>query len=252
MFFARSPPFWRKTGALALRQQVFFGNQQVAERSEQVQTVGVFGESAIADLAITEYLFDVPEGMLDLGTNAGFDFLGFELVGIKLLPGTRPFSNEPGDVLAMLMLIPLLNAKVTGVAEDSLLFTVQQLVGGHNVVNVGSGGIDAANQAQRVVETNVHLHAEVPFVALSGLMHFRIAFTGAVLGGAGSRDNSCIYDATFAQPQAVFLQVFVHLFKQNSALPRPCCYRKSACPCVPERSRDGPCASWSGTRLPRK
>ena len=35
-FFARFPPFRRKTGALALRQQVFFTHQQVAERGQQV------------------------------------------------------------------------------------------------------------------------------------------------------------------------------------------------------------------------
>jgi len=39
MFFARSPPFRRKTGALALRQQIFFTNQQVAERCQQMQSI---------------------------------------------------------------------------------------------------------------------------------------------------------------------------------------------------------------------
>ena len=170
-----------------------------------MQPVIVLGKAAIADLAVSKDLLDVPERMLDLGTNTGFDFLGFQLVGIQLLPGARPFGNEPGDVFAVLMLIPLLNAKVTSIAEDSLLFTMQQLVGGHYVMNVGSGGIDAMNQAQSVVDTNVHLHAEMPFVALSGLVHFRIALAGAVLGGAGGGDNGRIDDAAFAQHQAVFL-----------------------------------------------
>lgn len=68
-----------------------------------------------------------------MATDTGFDFLGFQLVSIQLLAGARSFGNEPGDVPAVLMLIPLLNAKVTGVAEDSLLFTVQQFVGGYDV-----------------------------------------------------------------------------------------------------------------------
>ena len=84
-------------------------------------------------------------------------------------------------------------------------------------MNVGSGGIDAMNQAKRIVDTNVHLHAEVPFVALSGLVHLRITLASLVLGGAGSRDDGGIYDASFTQHQAVFLQVFVHLFKQRLA-----------------------------------
>src|SRR5690554_3750793 len=182
-----------------------------------MQPVIVLCKAAIADLAITEDLFNVPEGMLHFGTNTGFDFLGFQLVSIQLLPGARPFGNEPGDVFTVLMLIPLLNAKVPGIAEDPLLFTVQQLVGGHDAVHVGSGGIDAMNQAKRIVDTNVHLHAEVPFVALSGLVHFRIALASAVLGGAWIRNNGGIYDAAFTQHQAVLLQVFIHLFKQRLA-----------------------------------
>src|SRR5690554_2848195 len=182
-----------------------------------MQPVIVLGQAAIADLAITEDLLNVPEGMLHFGTNTGFDFLGFQLVGNQLLPGARSFGNEPGDVFAVLMFIPLLNAKVTGVAEDSLLFSMQQLVSGHDVVNVGSGGINAMNQAQNVVDTNVHLHAEVPFVALSGLVHFWIALAGNVLGRAGSRNNGGINNAAFAQHQAVLLQVFVYLFEQRLA-----------------------------------
>lgn len=182
-----------------------------------MQSVVVLGKAAIADLAVTKDQLDVPEGMLDLGTNTGFDLFSFQFVGIQRLPGARPFGNEPGDVLAVLMPIPLLNAKVPGITKDPLLFTMQQLVGGHDVVNVGSSGINAVNQSKRIVDTNVHLHTEVPFVTLSGLVHFRIALAAAVLSGAGSRDNGGIYDAAFAQHQAVFLQVFVYLFKQRLA-----------------------------------
>ncbi len=111
--FAHFPPFWRKTGALALRQHVFFTDQQVAERGQQMQPVIVLCKAAIADLAITEDLLDVPEGMLHFGTNTGFDFFSFQFVGIQRLPGARSFGNEPGDVFAVLVLIPLLNAKWT-------------------------------------------------------------------------------------------------------------------------------------------
>jgi len=182
-----------------------------------MQPVVVFGKTAIADFAVAEDLLDVAERMLDLGTNTGFDFLGFQLIGIQLLPGARPFGNEPGDVLAVLMLIPLLNAKVTGVAENSLLFSVQQLTGGHDVVNIGRRGVDAVNQSEGVINADVHFHAEVPLAALAGLMHFRISFALFVFSGAGRRDDGGIYDAAFAQHQAVLLQVFVHLFKQRLA-----------------------------------
>lgn len=98
-----------------------------------MQSIGVFGESAIANLAVTEDLFNVPERMLHLGTNTGFDFLGFQLVGIQFLPGARPFGNELGDVFAILMLIPLLNPKITGITEHALLATVQQVTGAQGI-----------------------------------------------------------------------------------------------------------------------
>ncbi len=72
---------------MALRQQIFFTHQQVAERSQQMQSVVVFGQPAIADFAVTKDLFDVPEGMLHFGTNTDFDFFGFQFVSIQLLPG---------------------------------------------------------------------------------------------------------------------------------------------------------------------
>ena len=68
-----------------------------------MQPVVVLGKAAITDFAVAEDLFDIPERMLNLGTNTGFDFLGFQLIGIQLLPGAWPFGNEPGDVLAVLM-----------------------------------------------------------------------------------------------------------------------------------------------------
>ena len=63
MFSTSFPPFWRKTGTLALRRQIFFTDQQVAERRQQVHSIGVFRQAAIADLAVAENLLDVPERM---------------------------------------------------------------------------------------------------------------------------------------------------------------------------------------------
>ena len=147
--------------------------------------------------------------MLHFVTNNGFDFFGFQFVCIQPLPGA---SARPA----------IENAKVPGIAEDSLLFTVQQLVGGHDLVNIGSGGINTMNQAQCVIDTNVHLHTEVPFLTLSGLVHFwrpddSVALASTALGGVRRRDNGYINNVAFAQHQAVFLQVLVHLFEQHLA-----------------------------------
>ena len=42
-------------------------------------------------------------------------------------------------------------------------------------MNVGGSDARAMHQAGLAVRTDMQLHAEVPFVALLGLMHFRIA-----------------------------------------------------------------------------
>ena len=89
VFLARFPPFWRETGALALRQHVFFANQQAAERGQQIQPVVVLGQAAIADFAVTEDLLDIPERMLGLSTDTGFDFSAFSLL-------TSSFFRVPG------------------------------------------------------------------------------------------------------------------------------------------------------------
>jgi len=82
------------------------------------------------------------------------------------------------------------------------------------------------NQAQRDVDTNVHLHAEVQFVALSGLVHLwrpdgSVTLASLVLCRTGSRDNDGVDNAAFARRQALLSRCF--FTSLNSALPRPCC-----------------------------
>src|SRR5690554_3249352 len=188
-FFARIPPFRRNPGALALGQQVFFSHQQVAERSQQMKPITIFGKAAVADLAVTENLLDVAERMFDLSSDTRLNLLGLSQEIAERFALAWSTSDEPGDTVPMLMLIPPVNTAVPGVTENALLIAVQQLAGRHDVVDISGCGIDAVNQAQSVINANMHFHAEVPFVALLGLMHFRIALAALVLGGTGGRDN---------------------------------------------------------------
>lgn len=62
--------------------------------------------------------------------------------------------------------------------------------GGHDLMNVGSGGINAVVKAKHVDDTSVHLHAEMPLVAFSGLLYFRrsedsVVLVAFVSGGTG-------------------------------------------------------------------
>lgn len=54
---------------MALRQQIFFTNKQIAERCQQVQPVGAPSQAALADLDVTEDLLDVTERQLVSGYN---------------------------------------------------------------------------------------------------------------------------------------------------------------------------------------
>lgn len=53
--------------------------------------------------------------------------------------------------------------------------------------------------------------------ALPRLVHFRVPFAGAILGGTGRGDNGGIDNATFRKDEAIFLQILVHLFEQHLA-----------------------------------
>ena len=160
--------------------------------------------------------------MFHFGPDAGFNLLGLQLIRIQLLASARALGNEPGHIFTMLMLSPFLDAQVTGIAEHLLLITVQQFIGGYDVVDVGGRSVDAVNQPECVVDTDVHLHAEVPLVTLPGLVHFwrsadAVTLAALILGGARCRNDAFIHDAAFAQHQAILLQVLVHLFEQHLA-----------------------------------
>jgi hypothetical protein len=103
------------------------------------------------------------------GPDAGFNLLGLQLIRIQLLASARMLGNEPGHIFTMLMLSTFLDAQVTGIAEHPPLITVQQLVSGYDVVDVGGRGVDTVNQPECFDDTNVNLHTEVPLVALRSL-----------------------------------------------------------------------------------
>ena len=102
-----------------------------------MQPVGIFRQAAIAGLAVTKDLFDVPERMFHLGPGTGFELFGSQLTLVQILPSAGTLGNEPGDVFAILMLIALLNPKITGITENSFFVTMEKVSSGYDVVNVG-------------------------------------------------------------------------------------------------------------------
>ena len=160
--------------------------------------------------------------MFHFGSGTGFELFGLQLTFVQLLSSARAFGNEPGYIFAIFILISFLHSKITGITEHALLVTVEKVPSGHDVVDIGYGGINAVNQTERVVYANVPFQAKIILFVFLGLMHFgrsddSVGLATLVLGGTRRRNDGGIDNAAFAQHQAVFLQVFVHLFEKNLA-----------------------------------
>ena len=64
-----------------------------------------------------------------------------------------------------------------------------------------------------LVYTDMHLHTEIPLVALLGLVHLWIALSVFVFGGAGSGDQGGIDDRALLHGHALLLEVGLYRFK---------------------------------------
>lgn len=59
----------------------------------------------------------------------------------------------------------------------------------------------------------MHLHPEVPLPVFLGLMHFRVALLGHVLGRAGRADDGRVDDGALLEQPLLLLQQAAHLSK---------------------------------------
>ena len=83
------------------------------------------------------------------------------------------------------------------------------------VMDVRRGNARAMDQAGLTVRANVQLHAEVPLVALLGLVHFRVAALLLVLGRGRCGDQRGIDNRAARQLHAVGQQQFAHFGEQR-------------------------------------
>ena len=72
-----------------------------------------------------------------------------------------------------------------------------------DIAHVGRRAHDRVNQTRFDIHTDVRLHAEVPLVALLGLMNFRVTLLVPVLRRGRRRDQRRIDDRAFSQQQAL-------------------------------------------------
>jgi hypothetical protein len=98
---------------------------------------------------------------------------------------------------------------VASVGEDVRLLAVQQAVAFDHVVDLGRRAAHGVHHARVSIHPNVRLHAEVPLVALLGLMDLGVALTGLVLRGAGRCDQRGVHHRARLEHQALAKQQFV-------------------------------------------
>ena len=172
---------------------------------------GVLDQPAEAHLHQAELTLDHAEGVLDLGAHTGLALLALlhRRFGAPL-GQLGDVARAGGDVpLQVLALHADLRAAVARVGPDRAFLAVQQVGDLLDVGLVGRGGGDRVHQTAGSVHRDVRLHAEVPLVALLGLVHFRVAFTLPVLGGTRRRDDGGVHDAALPEQQALALEVLV-------------------------------------------
>ena len=157
------------------RKQSPFGNQQIRQAKQREEVCGILGQSAITRLLQREHVLDDVEGMSDLGPDAGLELLDpfAQSLALGVRQHTalaRPQGHVPGHV-GVPILISLPDALIARIAEDRRLVAVQQGVGLGDVADIGRSGDDGVGQPGFRIDPNVRLHAEVPLVALLGLVH---------------------------------------------------------------------------------
>ena len=74
-------------------------------------------------------------------------------------------------------------------------------------MDIGGCGRHGVNQLRLTVHTNRRLHAEIPLVALLGLMHLRIPLLLAVLRRTGRTNDGRIHDGPLVDLHAVSRQI---------------------------------------------
>lgn len=93
---------------------------------QEIEPIGILRQTPVANLAVAEHAFNHSEGMLHFGSNAGFDRFAF-LCHLRHRGAlTRPLSDKPIH-FTVLVLFAFLDAAITRISPDPLLFTMQKL-----------------------------------------------------------------------------------------------------------------------------
>jgi hypothetical protein len=200
-------------------QQAALGDDQIDQSKQGVQVGRVFGQAPVAGLAVAKDVFQDVKGMLDPGPDAGFEPLGllrefFERAldhGFDFAPFGR---NVPLHLRVVGRdFLPLFHADVTRVDVSFRFLPVEHGVGLGDVGHMGRRAREAMHQPRLRVRTDVRFHAEIPLVALPGLVHCGVALPVGILGRGRGVDDGGVDHRAFAHEQAALRQKRPHFLE---------------------------------------
>lgn len=162
--------------------------EDIGQRKGSKRPRGILGQPAVAHLAKAPQALDHAKHVFDPGTHP-------RLVAVLrpsgLIDLTLPANPLIGEVLGLWRLADnqLFLAGVGAVAVDTPLGSMEQIGQRMLVMHIGRCDHRAVRQAALAVHADVQLHAEVPLLALPGLVHLGVARPVGVLGRTGRADD---------------------------------------------------------------
>ena len=162
-------------------QQAFADEVEVGQGAGHKQPVGVLLETSVADRGEMEHAFDDAEGVLDAAANVGLDTVtsALNLVHHAFVP-----IPAAGEVAGLRGVLPedIGLALIGRIAPHPGLLAMEQIRQDRGVMNVGGSGHYGMDDLGLAVDPDVGLHAEVPLVPFTRLVHVGIALFVPVLG----------------------------------------------------------------------
>jgi DNA replication protein DnaC len=119
--------------------------------------------------------------------------------------------------LGRLLFDDLTLALIGLITPDIALVTMQQVAQHRTVMHIRRRRHHRMDDFGTAIDAKMRLHAEIPLVALLGLVHLRVAGLLLVLGRTRRVDNGCVHNRAARKPQAFGLQMFVDKFKHPPA-----------------------------------
>jgi hypothetical protein len=188
------------TRPLCQAQQRSPKHEQVDQRAGHIQALRILGEAAVTHLAEAEDHLQHQERMLDLGPHPRLAPVLAPLDRIE--PATHGDSGGGSCPALAARARESPRACPDTPSRPTRPSRCRAAASGSKWESCTLAAVAATEwiSFSPAVDTDVRLHAEVPLVALLGLVHLRIALAVAVLGRARRADDRRIHDRARCQP----------------------------------------------------